>query len=57
MFIVGGKSNYVLKDDTAAIKDRFPNANIHTVENAGHWVHAEQPEIVQQFVSDFLSSS
>ena len=56
MFIVGGKSNYVLKDDTAAIKDRFPNANIHTVENAGHWVHAEQPEIVQQLVSDFLSN-
>lgn len=57
LFIIGGKSNYVLKDDTAAIRDRFPKARIHTVENAGHWVHAEQPEIVQQLVSDFLANS
>ena len=55
LFIRGGKSDYVADTDMDKIKQLFPNARLETVPNAGHWVHAEQPEILSRLVSDFLS--
>lgn len=44
LFIKGGKSKYILNDDEKEIAKLFPNYTIQTIPNAGHWLHAEQPE-------------
>ena len=43
-FIRGGDSNYILGSDFEHIEEYFPNSTIVTIENAGHWVHAQQPK-------------
>ncbi len=55
LFVRGGQSNYILDSDFDFIFENFPNAAIETIENAGHWVHAEQPEQLDQLVTSFLS--
>lgn len=56
LFIRGGKSDYVTENDYGLIKEIFPDAEIKTIEDAGHWLHAEAPEefykIVFQFAAD-----
>lgn len=54
LFIRGGKSNYILDEDIDDIKSKFPLSDIKTIDNAGHWVHAEQPEILYNIVLQFL---
>jgi len=44
LFLRGSKSEYIHPDDQTEIHRYFPNANIETVVNAGHWLHAENPE-------------
>lgn len=53
LFIRGGKSDYVLDTDIDMMKTIFPNSNLITVANAGHWVHAEQPKALIEAVQDF----
>ncbi len=42
LFIKGSNSGYINETDEKEIKRIFPLANIVTVQNAGHWVHAEK---------------
>jgi len=56
LFIRGGQSQYVNDDNWPAVLQLFPNAKLETVENAGHWVHAEAPEALLQHVTRFLES-
>ena len=46
LFIRGGQSDYILREDLPAIKEQFPNSRVETVAYAGHWVHAQAPEEV-----------
>ena len=46
LFIRGGQSDYITREDIPAIKEQFPNSRIETVEYAGHWVHAQAPDEV-----------
>jgi pimeloyl-ACP methyl ester carboxylesterase len=55
LFIRGETSDYVEDEDRAAIRKRFPSAELVTVEGAGHWVHADAPEAFADVVIDFLS--
>jgi len=43
LFVRGARSDYVQERDRPAIRQLFPSARIVTIEDAGHWVHAEQP--------------
>lgn len=54
LFIKGGRSRYIQSADEPLIKKAFPAAKIVTVEEAGHWVHAEAPEALLQQVNEFL---
>lgn len=56
LFLKGGNSDYVTGQDTSDITNFFPNASIQTIENAGHWLHAEQPEQFFQMSLEFLNS-
>jgi pimeloyl-ACP methyl ester carboxylesterase len=51
-FIRGELSNYVLDDDIPEIEELFPDSQLFTIKNSGHWVHAENPE---EFVDSVLS--
>ncbi len=55
LFIKGGQSeNYIRLQDTAMIQGYFSNSKIVTIQGAGHWVHAEEPELFYNTVNDFL---
>ncbi len=43
LFLRGENSNYVKNEDFDQIKSLFTNAELQTIANAGHWLHAENP--------------
>lgn len=51
LFIAGGQSNYILKEDHDDILSLFPLSDFHVIEKAGHWIHAETPE---EFMEEVL---
>lgn len=51
-FIRGLNSNYITSEDETLIKEIYPESRIIDIPNAGHWLHAEQPEL---FVNAVLS--
>jgi pimeloyl-ACP methyl ester carboxylesterase len=55
LFIRGGKSNYVLDEDWEAIKVLFPKAELVTIAQAGHWVHAEAPKEFFEKLNAYIS--
>lgn len=46
IFVRGENSNYIRDEDMDGIRKMFPAARFITVKNAGHWIHADQPEVV-----------
>ncbi len=54
LFIRGAMSNYILDEDWDEIEEIFPDATLETIENAGHWVHSEQPEEFIEMVLGFV---
>jgi esterase len=54
LFIRGGKSNYVLEADVTDIKKHFPNFQLKTISNVGHWLHAENPQLFFEETITFL---
>lgn len=54
LFVRGEKSPYVAAEDSFIIHNYFPNSNIVSIPNAGHWLHAEQPELFFNTIMYFL---
>lgn len=54
LFIKGDQSEYISAEDEIEISRQFPNAQIKTVENAGHWLHAENPESFFKIVKSYI---
>ncbi len=54
LFIRGGKSKYIQDEDWPEILEHFPKAQLKTVPNVGHWVHAEAPDELLAEVMAFL---
>mgnify|MGYP003150132832 FL=1 len=52
----GGESHYVADDMIPALREVLPRARVVTLKNAGHWLHADQPEAFQQAVTAFLDA-
>lgn len=49
LFYRGGQSRYVKAEEYDDIKKQFPQAEFKTMEDAGHWLHAENPaEFVEE---------
>ena len=56
LFVRGGKSRYIKpEDEFDTICHLFPNVEIETIEEAGHWVHAEAPDRFYDIVMNFLN--
>ena len=56
LFLRGAKSDYILDADFELIRNHFPQAQIHTIPNSGHWVHAENPSVFFEEVVSFLGN-
>lgn len=54
LFIRGGASGYVRDEDWTNIRKQFPNAVLDTIENAGHWLHAQNPDDYYTKTMSFL---
>lgn len=54
LFLRGDKSNYIKDEDFDMIRKHFPMAEIETVSNAGHWLHAENPKEFLEKTLEFL---
>lgn len=55
LFVRGEDSDYIKDADIEVIRMVFPNAELATVEGAGHWVHVDAPEALATLVTDFLT--
>ncbi len=54
LFVKGELSNYIRSEDSDTIETFFPNSEIKIVPDAGHWLHAQQPELFTKTVLEFL---
>lgn len=54
LFVKGADSDYIRTEHDALIRSYFPYAQTETIEHAGHWLHAEQPEAFLQAVRTVL---
>ena len=54
LFIRGADSDYVRREHEAVIFERFPRAQLETLEGAGHWLHRDQPDAFLAKVGAFL---
>ena len=54
LFIRGLLSNYILDEDFDQIESFYPDAQFASIPNAGHWVHAEAPDV---FLDEVLAFS
>jgi pimeloyl-ACP methyl ester carboxylesterase len=54
LFIRGGNSKYILDADLPEIKKHFPNFELATIPNVGHWLHAENPKQFFEETARFL---
>jgi len=54
LFLKGDKSSYIKDEDHANIKKHFTEAEIITISNSGHWLHAENSTDFFNVVVNFI---
>ncbi len=55
LFLGGDRSDYILPEFHDEIRSFFPAAQISTIIDADHWLHADQPQKVFEELSNFLA--
>src|SRR5690606_2967316 len=55
LVLKGEKSRYIDAIDYPQMKRHFPNFEIVIIKNAGHWLHAENPDDFYDAVISFLN--
>jgi pimeloyl-ACP methyl ester carboxylesterase len=54
LFLGGANSSYIQEKDLQEMKRHFPLCTWVSIPNAGHWLHAEQPQAVVAEIRSFL---
>lgn len=54
LFIKGETSHYLSLDDDFIIRKSFSNSELTVIPKAGHWLHAEQTELVLKTILYFI---
>ncbi len=54
LFLRGDRSEYISDDDVELISAQFPNSRLATIPDAGHWLHADNPEAFFEEVKKFV---
>ena len=55
LFIYGRKSEYVSQNDISEVEELYLQIETVCLENSGHWLHAQEPELFFEITSEFLS--
>ncbi|KAM9208399.1 sn-1-specific diacylglycerol lipase ABHD11 [Dugong dugon] len=55
LFLLGGNSQFVHPSHYPEIRRLFPQAQMQTVLNAGHWIHADRPQDFVAAIQGFLA--
>jgi esterase len=55
LFVAGVRSDYLRSEHEPKIRRLFPDARIARIADAGHWLHAEQPQAFLDIVEPFLA--
>uniref|UniRef100_A0A1Y1M831 sn-1-specific diacylglycerol lipase ABHD11 n=2 Tax=Photinus pyralis TaxID=7054 RepID=A0A1Y1M831_PHOPY len=55
LFIRGGDSQYIPETDHRQILEFFPNAEVQTIEGAGHFLHLQKPKEFRRVCLEFLN--
>ena len=51
LFMAGGNSGYITQNELPLIAKHFPNSEVRTIPETGHWLHAEKPD---EFYKDVI---
>ncbi|MBI5539698.1 MAG: alpha/beta fold hydrolase [Bacteroidia bacterium] len=54
LFVKGGKSRYIMKEDEVIINKIFPGSEIFEIPETGHWLHAEKPVELSKKIISFI---
>ena len=54
LFIKGEQSDYISEQDELTIPEEYLQAEFSTISNAGHWIHADNPQEFLAVLKDFL---
>ncbi len=54
LWVAGGDSRYVKREDGDRMRRHFPRTRLFTIKGAGHWVHTDAPEIIVTALRRFL---
>lgn len=54
IFVKGELSPYIREEDLLTMRKRFKGAQMVTIPKAGHWLHAEQPDLFYKTIHYFL---
>lgn len=54
LWLAGAESDYITSEQAPVMRALFPRVQLVTVKRAGHWVHAEQPEVFVAAVRRFV---
>lgn len=57
VFVRGGNSDYITNDDISLILKIFPAAEIITIPETGHWIHAEKPDSIARIFLDLKAGN
>ncbi len=55
LFVAGSRSDYILPEHRPIIRAMFPAARFAVLKNAGHWLHADNPDGFVSLVDAFMS--
>jgi pimeloyl-ACP methyl ester carboxylesterase len=55
LFVGGERSDYIQPAHRPAIRELFPSARFAVLKNAGHWLHADNPDGFVSLVDAFMS--
>lgn len=56
LFMKGDESNYLLANQLTEYQKLFPKADLVTIPDTGHWIHAQSPNAFLKNVREFLNS-
>jgi esterase len=57
LFVSGEQSDYVRAESRAGIVRLFPRARLQHIRDAGHWVHADEPEALLDALRGWLGDT
>ena len=55
LFVAGARSDYIKPEHRAIIRELFPSARFAVLKNAGHWLHADNPDGFLAILDAFLA--